>query len=89
MPEKARPEKVKLLQNKRKAGAKSKEKTKEFLTWAKSEGIELWVGDQRLLTLNVDNLIKRKVSFSVIEKRNITSFPISFTGNILPVKWSL
>ena len=70
--------KQKLLQNKIKTGAKSTEKTKEVLTWAKSQGIKLWVGDQRLMTLNVDNLIKRKVSFSVIEKRNITS-PLNVT----------
>ena len=69
----ASPEKAKLKENKRKIGGIAKLRTKVFLQEAQSKGIVLRVGGQRLHTLTADHLQKIKVSFSVIEQRNLIS----------------
>ena len=71
MGKEARLVKPKLSQNKRKIGAKAKLWTQQFLVQCESEGIELMVRDQRLLSFKLDNLTSRKVSFSVAERKNV------------------
>ena len=73
MGKEARLVKPKLSQNKRKIGAKAKLYTQQSLEQCESEGIELMVRDQRLLSFNLDNLTSRKVSFSVAERKNVTT----------------